>query len=104
MGFMDGLLQQVTGGSNTSTSGGLGEIVSMVTNNPQILSALSGLLSTRDASVGGNAGLAGLVSAFQNNGLGDMMQGWISTGPNPPITPSQITDVLGTKTLSQFAS
>ncbi len=82
MGFMDGLLQQMTGGSNASTSGGLGEIVSMVTSNPQILSALSGLLSTRDTSVGGSGGLGGLVDAFQKNGLGDLMSGWISNGPN----------------------
>lgn len=105
MGFLDGLLQQVTGGSNTSTSGGgLGDIVSMVTSNPSILSALTGLLSSRDTSVGGSAGLAGLVDQFQQKGLGDMMSGWISNGPNPSISPSQITDVLGTKTMAQFAS
>lgn len=102
MGFLDGLLQQVTGGG-ANTTGGLGDIVSMVTSNPQILSALSGLLSTRDSSVGGSAGLAGLVDAFHQKGLGDLMSGWISTGPNPSISPSQITDVLGTKTMAQFA-
>ena len=105
MGFLDGLLQQVTGGSNTSgSSGGLGDIVSMVTSNPQILSALKGLLSTRDSSIGGSGGLAGLVEAFQSKGMGDVMSNWISTGPNPPITPAELTDVLGTKTLGQFAS
>src|SRR5262245_60428476 len=105
MGFLDGLLNQVQGGSNTAGSGGgLGDIVSTVTSNPQILSALKGLLSTRDTSVGGSGGLAGLVESFQKNGMGDMMSSWISTGPNPPVTPAQVTEVLGPKTMGQFAS
>jgi uncharacterized protein YidB (DUF937 family) len=61
------------------------------------------LLSSKDASVGGTAGLAGLVQAFQGKGMGDMISSWISTGPNPPISPSQISDVLGHDTLTQFA-
>jgi uncharacterized protein YidB (DUF937 family) len=104
MGFLDGLMQQIGGGASTTGGGGLGDIVSMVTSNPQILSALKGLLSSRDESVGGSAGLAGLVDTFQQKGLGDMMSGWISNGPNPGISPSQITDVLGTKTMAQFAN
>jgi uncharacterized protein YidB (DUF937 family) len=35
--------------------------------------------------------------------MGDMITSWISTGPNPPITSSQITDVLGSTVLKQFA-
>jgi len=101
MGILDGLLNQATGGQGGSALGGL---VSMVAQNPQIATALAGLLSTRDASIGGSGGLAGLVSAFQQKGLGDMVAGWISTGPNPPMSASQVTDVLGEQTLSQFAS
>jgi uncharacterized protein YidB (DUF937 family) len=68
------------------------------------LSALSGLLTSRDTSIGGSGGLAGLVSAFQEKGLGDLISGWISTGPNPPISASQVTDVLGHQTMGQFAA
>jgi uncharacterized protein YidB (DUF937 family) len=64
---------------------------------------LRSLLSTRDASVGGNGGLAGLVGAFQGKGMGDLISSWIANGPNPPITASQLSDVLGADTLSQFA-
>lgn len=102
MGFLDGLLKQAMGGKGDAT--GLGGLVSMVSKNPQILTALAGLLSTRDTSVGGNAGLGGLVGAFQKKGLGDMVSGWISTGPNPPISAAQMSDVLGQETLGQFAS
>ncbi|MCK7496463.1 MAG: YidB family protein [Comamonadaceae bacterium] len=52
----------------------------------------------------GHGGLGGLVQAFQGQGMGDMISSWISTGPNPPISASQITDVLGHDTLSQFAA
>lgn len=101
MGFLEGLMKQAMGGS--TPSGGLGDVMSMVSKNPQILNALVGLLSTRDASIGGNGGLAGLVGAFQKQGLGDMISGWISTGPNPPISPSQLASVLGPDTIGQFA-
>ena len=102
MSFLDGLLKQALGWQ--SDASGLGGLASMVSRNPKILSALAGLLSTRDASIGGNGGLAGLVGAFQKQGLGDMISGWISTGPNPPVSAAQLTDALGQDTLRQFAS
>jgi uncharacterized protein YidB (DUF937 family) len=98
MGFLDGILKQTLGGQ--SSEGGLAGLIS----NPQVLAALTGLLSTRDSSIGGSGGLGGLVSAFQQKGLGDMISSWISTGPNPAISAAQVTDVLGEDTLSQFAS
>ena len=102
MEFLDGLLKQAMGGQNNAS--GLSSVASMVANNPQILTALSSLLSTRDASIGGSGGLGGLVGAFQKKGLGDMISSWISTGPNPPVSAAQVTDVLGQETLEKFAS
>jgi uncharacterized protein YidB (DUF937 family) len=102
MGFLDGLMKQALGGQGGA--GGLGSMVSMVTQNPQILSALTGLLSTQDSSIGGSGGLAGLVSTFEKKGLGSMISSWISTGPNPPISPTQVKDVLGADTVGQFAA
>jgi uncharacterized protein YidB (DUF937 family) len=84
-------------------SGGLGAIAGMVAKNPQIVSAAASLLSAKDASVGGTSGLAGLVSALQSKGLGDIMSSWISTGPNQSIAPSQLASALGKDTLGQFA-
>ena len=102
MGLLDGILKQSLGGQ--SNAGGLGDVVSLVASNPQILSALAGLLSTRDASVGGSGGLGGLIGAFQQKGFGDMISSWVSTGPNPPVSAAQVTDVLGQDSLRQFAS
>ena len=101
MGLLDGMLKQALGGGQGG--GTLGGLIDLVTKNPQIIAAVAGLLSTRDTSIGGSGGLGGLVSAFQNKGLGDMMSSWISTGPNPPITATQLTDVLGGDTVGQFA-
>jgi len=78
-------------------------IAQMVASNPQLVKAALALLSSRDTSVGDTSGLGGLVSAFQQKGMGDMIGSWISTGPNPPVTGSQLENVLGSAVLGQFA-
>lgn len=94
MGLLDELLKQ---------AGGIGGIADLVAKNPQIVAAAVSMLSTRDSSVGGNTGLGGLVDAFNKGGLGDVMSKWISTGPNPQISPDQLSNVLGADVLGQFA-
>jgi len=88
MGLMDQLGQAVTG-----VMGG------QAGQNP-LLQALMGLLG-QNSSVGG---LAGIVQAFQKNGLGDIVNSWVSTGQNLPITPDQVKQGLGNDFLSQLAS
>jgi uncharacterized protein YidB (DUF937 family) len=92
MGILDDLLGRQFGGLAESAM-----------RNPQVIAAVASLLSSRDTSVGGSGGLAGLIQAFQGRGMSDIMSSWISTGPNPPISERQITDVLGADVLSQFA-
>jgi uncharacterized protein YidB (DUF937 family) len=76
----------------------------MAMKNPQVMSAILSLLSSKQGSIGGPGGLAGLVQAFQGQGMGDMISSWISTGPNPPASADHITKALGPDTLSQFAA
>lgn len=66
--------------------------------NP-LLQAVVGLLG-KDSGIGG---LAGLVQAFQRNGLGELVNSWVSTGRNLPATPSQIEQGLGSDLLNQLA-
>jgi len=66
--------------------------------NP-LLQAVIGLLG-QNSSVGG---LTGLVQGFQKNGLGDIVNSWVSTGANLPITPDQIKQGLGGDFLNQLA-
>jgi uncharacterized protein YidB (DUF937 family) len=67
--------------------------------NP-LMQALTGLLG-QNSSVGG---LAGLVQTFQKNGLGEIVNSWVSTGKNLPVTPQQIQQGLGGDLLKQLAT
>lgn len=42
-----------------------------------------------------SGGVGGLAQQFQQKGLGGMISGWISSGPNPPISGEQVIQVLG---------
>ncbi|MBU6432914.1 MAG: DUF937 domain-containing protein [Nitrospirae bacterium] len=88
MGLMDQLGQAVGGMMGGQTA-----------QNP-LLQAVTSLLGQK-SSLGG---LAGLVQTFQKNGLGDIVNSWVSTGKNLPITPDQIKQGLGSDFLSQLAN
>jgi uncharacterized protein YidB (DUF937 family) len=51
-----------------------------------------------------NGGLEGLVAKFQQGGLGEVVQSWISTGPNLPISPDQLGQALGPDALQQLGA
>jgi uncharacterized protein YidB (DUF937 family) len=48
-------------------------------------------------------GVSGLVQKFQDGGMKDTVQSWIGTGANTPITPEQITKILGTEKVISIA-
>jgi uncharacterized protein YidB (DUF937 family) len=52
---------------------------------------------------GAGAGLGGLVSKFEQAGMGDIIKGWISTGPNPAISGDQLSKVLGNEQVVAIA-
>lgn len=52
---------------------------------------------------GGGAGLGGLVSKFEQAGMGEIIKGWISTGPNPAISGDQLSKVLGNDQVAAIA-
>jgi uncharacterized protein YidB (DUF937 family) len=86
-----GLLEQLT-----QTVGGM--LGGQSGQNP-LLQAVVGMLG-KDSSVGG---LGGLVQAFQKNGLSEIVNSWVSTGKNLPVTPNQIEQGLGSDLLNQLA-
>ena len=49
-------------------------------------------------------GLAGLVDAFKNKGLGNIVGSWVGTGENQAIDASQIEQVLGNDTIQKIAA
>jgi uncharacterized protein YidB (DUF937 family) len=103
MGLLDDILQQAGGTSGNQASGGLGAIAEMVMKNPQILTAVLSLLNPRDTSVGGGGGLADVVGSLQKGGLGDVVSSWVGGGPNKPVDPGALANVLGPDVLGQFA-
>ncbi|CAM8668918.1 Protein of unknown function DUF937 [Comamonadaceae bacterium] len=96
MGLFDSVLSAV---AQNGGSGGLQDIMGMVQSNPQLMQLASQLLAN-DGSLGG---LQGLVSKFQEAGLGDVVASWIGSGANQPVSADQLTQVLGGDALSDFA-
>jgi uncharacterized protein YidB (DUF937 family) len=50
-----------------------------------------------------HGGVSGLVTQFEQNGLGGIVQSWVGTGANLPVTPEQIQKVLGSQTVADLA-
>ncbi len=49
-------------------------------------------------------GLGGLLDTLKGAGLGDVVNGWVSTGPNPGISGDQLSNSLGLDQLSGLAT
>ena len=107
MGLFDSVLGAVVGGQQAQAGsgggmGGLGSIgglLTMVTSNPQLLQALTGMLSND----GAHGGLGGLIQKFQQAGLGDVVGSWVGSGQNQPISGDQLTNVLGPDAITGLA-
>ena len=106
MGLLDAILKQAgsaaLGGGGRGSSG-MGEIADLVMKNPQIIAAALSMLNPKDTSGGGRGGLADVIGAFNKGGLGDVMSSWVSGGPNKPVDPGALANVLGPDVLGQFA-
>ncbi|HQS82713.1 MAG TPA: YidB family protein [Thiobacillus sp.] len=86
MGLLDSVMGALGGaGGNGGNNAMLDVVMQMLSNKGQ------------------SGGLAALVQAFQQNGLGEQMNSWISTGQNLPVSPDQIRAALGSGQLGQIA-
>lgn len=107
MGLLDSVLGAMNGGGQTQAGSGaglgglgsVGDLINLVSSNPQLLQAITGLLSND----GANGGLGGLVAKFQQAGLGDVVGSWIGSGHNENISGDQLSSVLGEDTLGALA-
>jgi uncharacterized protein YidB (DUF937 family) len=81
------------GTSAPGASGGLGGILE------QLKGSLSG------GSPGGflNSGLGELMDRFKQNGAGATADSWVNTGPNQPVTPSQLDKAIGPDVLATLS-
>lgn len=88
MGLFDSIAGQVAGalsGQGGAQGSALLQLLMGLINNPQ------------------TGGLQGLIAAFQEKGLGDLVSSWVGTGQNLPISPEQLQSVLGSGQIGQIA-
>jgi len=85
MGLLDALTQQVLGeigGGSASHGNMVGAALEMIQQH---------------------GGIGGLAQVFEQKGMGAAMSSWISTGPNPPVTGAQVSNVLGSGQIGALA-
>ena len=66
----------------------------------------NGAVANAAVQVLGNqrGGLAGLVGALSQGGLGDVVKTWVGTGPNQAVAPDRLQQVIGSDTVAQIAA
>lgn len=81
--------------SNSNLSGDAGTNL----DSGSLASALSGL-------TGGDGGfdLGSLLANLNSGGMGDMVQSWLGDGTNTTISPDQVSNVIGSDKIAEFAS
>ena len=48
-------------------------------------------------------GISGLLQAFQQGGLGEIVNSWVSTGQNLPVSGEQLSAALGNEFIAKLA-
>lgn len=79
-----GLLGQLGSALGGNSGGSLaGELFALIQNQP--------------------GGLSGMVQQFQDKGLAGIVNSWVGTGQNLPISPGQVHAALGSDVVQQMA-
>jgi uncharacterized protein YidB (DUF937 family) len=78
--------------AGAAAPGGLGAGVSA----GMVISQIIGMIQSRPG------GLGGLLQSFQQGGLGHLVQSWIGTGQNLPVSVDQVRDTLGSNWISRI--
>ncbi len=98
MGFLD----EILGGQNASPlQGALLSILSSQAGAGTQGGGLGGLAGLLGGGAGG--GLQSLVSAFEQQGMGDIAQSWVGHGANQPVSPDQLQSVFGDDRIQSMA-
>jgi uncharacterized protein YidB (DUF937 family) len=78
----------------TSQSGGLAGVIQQLGRN-------LGGNATPGGTLGG--GLGELIDRFKQSGHGQTAESWVRTGPNAPVTPSQLEQAIGPEVLETLS-
>ena len=121
MGLLDGLESGVPGrniskplmialgallASKALGSGGLGNLFGASASPPASTPSQPGAMPGTQGPMQGGllGGLGGLIERFQQNGLGGVVNSWVGTGPNQPISPQQVHQGLGADIIDELAT
>ncbi len=102
MGLLDSVLGGLLGGGAGSNSP-MGGVLSSLLGGGQQGMQTPGM----GGAMGGGqmaGGLGGLVSSFEQAGLGHIAQSWVGNGPNQPVSPQQLQNVFGEQQVQNMAS
>ncbi|MBY0488330.1 MAG: YidB family protein [Gemmatimonadaceae bacterium] len=104
MGLLDGALGNVAGSLLGGQSGDAAQMIGGLLKQFGGQGSTNGLLAAAVSVLQQHGGIEGLVAKFQQAGLGDMVQSWIGTGANAPVTAGQLERVLGHDAVAEVAS
>lgn len=90
-----GIGKNIGGGLGSVLGGGLGALI------PTLLPAVLGMLGGKTAA--NQSGLHQVVDTMHANGLGQVAQSWVGSGPNQPISAAQVEQVLTPEQLTELA-
>ena len=106
-----GLLNEVINAALASTQAGSGE--RRTENQPandqfsQLATAITALLTPKPGAVPArqnpSGGLDVLINQFKQSGLGDVINSWIGTGKNEPVSSGQLRQALGQERISDLS-
>jgi len=108
MGILDGILGGLLGGNSNASplqsilGSMLGGGQAQQGGQPQ-QGGLGGALGGMLGGGGAAGGLGGLLSKFQQAGLGNVAQSWVGSGPNQQVTPDQLHQVFGDEQVNQWS-
>lgn len=112
MGLFDGALGALLGGATGGTTGAIGAIAGNFLGGatppqqagaPAPGAAPDPLLAVALGVMQQQGGLAGIVGALSQGGLGPQAASWVGTGPNQPVTGAQISSALGPGAIASAA-
>ncbi len=95
MGLLDQVLGGLLGGSGGAPSP-MGGVLSQLLGGGQQGGQIGGM-------PGGGGGIGGLLSMFQQAGLGHIAQSWVGNGQNLPVSPDQLQSVFGQDRVQSMA-
>jgi uncharacterized protein YidB (DUF937 family) len=96
MAFLDQVLAQMGGPA-------AGALAKAAMSNPKLLQAGLSMLSNPQGSIGGPGGLASVIGALTQGGLGNAVNSWVGGGPNLPVDAGSLASALGPDILGQVA-